>query len=145
VRSERLEVDSEWIEIKELAVKARIGVPDAERRAPQELRVDVRYQIDSSFRDLTDRLDATIDYSAVAKEIEKLVGRTEYRLVETLVAEIADHLMKRFPMRKVEVELKKFALPEAGYVSARLARERSAREKFGKTKAQPDDDGKAGS
>jgi dihydroneopterin aldolase len=118
-------VDSEWIEIKELAVKARIGVPDAERRTPQELCVDVRYQIDSSFRDLADRLDSTIDYAAVAKEIEKLVGQTEYRLLETLVAEAADHLMKRFPMRKVEVEIKKFALPEAGYVIARSARERN--------------------
>jgi 7,8-dihydroneopterin aldolase/epimerase/oxygenase len=118
-------VDSEWIEIKELAVRARIGVPDSERRTPQELRIDVRYQIDSSFRDLADRLDSTIDYAAVAKEIAKLVSQTEYRLVETLVAEAADLLMKRFPMRKVEVEIKKFALPEAGYVSARSARERN--------------------
>jgi 7,8-dihydroneopterin aldolase/epimerase/oxygenase len=118
-------VDSEWIEIKELAVRARIGVPDSERRTPQELRVDVRYQIDSSFRDLADCLDSTIDYAAVAKEIAKLVSQTEYRLVETLVAEAADLLMKRFPMRKVEVEIKKFALPETGYVSARSARERN--------------------
>jgi dihydroneopterin aldolase len=120
-------VDSEWIEIKELAVKARIGVPEEERQTPQELRIDVRYQIGAPFKNLKDRFDATIDYSVVAKEVEKLAGEGECRLVETLVAEIADHLMKRFPMRKVEVEVRKFALPEARYVSVTSIRQRRAR------------------
>lgn len=120
-------MDSEWIEIKELAVRARIGVPDEERQMPQELHVDVRYQIASSFRDLADRFDATIDYSAVAKEVENVASESEYRLVETLVTEIADHLIKRFPMREVEVEVKKFALPNASCVSGRSTRRRRAR------------------
>ena len=119
-------MDLELIEIKDLAVKARIGVPDAERRAPQELRVDIRYQIGASFKNLGDRFDATVDYSAVAKEVENVVSQNECRLVETLVAEIADHLMKRFPMRKVEVELRKFILPNAGFVSVKTNRARQA-------------------
>jgi FolB domain-containing protein len=106
-------VDSEWIEIKELAVMARIGVPADERRKPQEVHIDVRYEIGASFENLGDRFDATVDYSAVAKEVENVVNENECRLVETLVADIADHLMKRFPMRRVEVEVKKFALPNA--------------------------------
>jgi FolB domain-containing protein len=120
-------VDSEWIEIKDLAVKARIGVPADERRKPQELQIDVRYQIGASFKNLGDRFDATVDYSAVAKEVENVASESEYRLVETLVTEIADHLMKRFPMRGVEVEVKKFALPNASCVSVRSTRRRRAR------------------
>jgi len=120
-------VDTEWIEIKELAVMARIGVPADERRKPQELQVDVRYQIGASFKNLGDHFDATIDYSAVAKEVENVVSQNECRLVETLVAEIADHLMKRFPMRRVEVGVKKFALPNASCVSVRSTRRRRAR------------------
>ena len=115
-------MDSEWIEIKELAVKARIGVPTDERRKPQKLHIDVRYQIEASFKNLGDRFDATVDYSAVAKEVENVVSQNERRLVETLAAEIADHLMKRFPMRRVEVEVKKFALPNASCVSVRSTR-----------------------
>ena len=80
---------------------ARIGVPADERRKPQELRINVRYQIGASFKKLGDRFDATVDYSAVAKEVENVASESEYRLVETLVAEIADHLIKRFPMRGV--------------------------------------------
>ena len=68
-------MDSEWIEIKELAVKARIGVPDEERRTLQELRIDVRYQIVASVKNLGDRFDATVDYSAVAKEVENVVSQ----------------------------------------------------------------------
>jgi dihydroneopterin aldolase len=120
-------VDSEWIEIKELAVKARIGVPTDERRKPQELHIDVRYQMGASFKNLGDRFDATVDYSAVAKEVENIVSQNERRLVETLAAEIADHLMKRFPMRRVEVEVKKFALPNARCVSVRSTRRCRAR------------------
>jgi FolB domain-containing protein len=120
-------VDSEWIEIKELAVMARIGVPADERRKPQEVHIDVRYEIGASFENLGDRFDATVDYSAVAKEVENVVNQNECRLVETLVADIADHLMKRFPMRRVEVEVKKFALPNASCVSVRSTRRRRAR------------------
>ena len=120
-------MDSEWIEIKELAVMARIGVPADERRKPQELRINVRYQIGASFKNLGDCFDATVDYSAVAKEVENVASESEYRLVETLVAEIADHLIKRFPMRGVEVEVKKFALPNASCVSVRSTRRRRAR------------------
>ena len=120
-------MDSEWIEIKELAVKARIGVPDEERRTLQELRIDVRYQIVASFKNLGDRFDATVDYSAVAKEVENVVSQNECRLVETLVAEIADHLMNRFPMQRVEIEVKKFAFPGVSCVSVRSSRRRRAR------------------
>jgi dihydroneopterin aldolase/2-amino-4-hydroxy-6-hydroxymethyldihydropteridine diphosphokinase len=120
-------VDSEWIEIKELAVIARIGVPAEERRKRQELHIDVRYQIEASFKNLGDRFDATVDYSAVAKEVENVVSQNECQLVETLVAEIADHLMKRFPMERVEVEVKKFALANASCVGVRSTRRRIAR------------------
>ena len=120
-------MDSEWIEIKELAVMARIGVPADERRKRQELHIDVRYQIEASFKNLGDRFDATVDYSAVAKEVENVVSQNECQLVETLVAEIADHLMKRFPMQRVEVEVKKFALPNASCVGVRSTRRRRAR------------------
>jgi FolB domain-containing protein len=124
---EQQTMDSEWIEIMELGAKARIGVPDEERQTRQELRINVRFQIEPSFENLEDRFDSTIDYSAVAKEVEKVVSESEFRLVETLVTKLADHLMQRFPMRTVEIEVNKFALPNASCVSVKATRRRGQR------------------
>ena len=40
-------------------------------------------------------------------------------LIEKLVSEIGDTLMARFPMQRLEIELRKFILPNARYVSVK--------------------------
>jgi dihydroneopterin aldolase len=114
----------EWIEINGLELTGRIGVSEEERRNAQRLQLSVRFQLSSSFRDLNDQFDRTIDYSLVASEIEKAVGSTRAHLIETLVSEIADALMTQFPIQRIELELKKFVLSNASYVSVRLEKER---------------------
>jgi dihydroneopterin aldolase len=112
----------EWIEIADLEVKSKIGVPDEERLAFQRLLVSLRFQIPRGFEELQDQFAATIDYAAVAVETQKIAEQFEAHLVETLASEIASELMKRFPIRRLEVELKKFILPDARYVSAKTTR-----------------------
>jgi dihydroneopterin aldolase len=114
----------EWIEINGLELTARIGVSEGERRKAQRLQLSARFQLSSSFRDLNDQFDRTIDYSHVAGEIEKTVGSTRAHLIETLVSEIGDALMNQFPIQRIELELKKFVLSNASYVSVRLEREK---------------------
>jgi len=107
----------EWIEINDLEVKGRIGVPEIERKNLQRLLVSLRFQIETNFAALNDQLEKTIDYAAVAAEIEQIVQTTEAHLIEKLVSDIGDTLMARFPMQRLEIELKKFILPNARYVS----------------------------
>jgi dihydroneopterin aldolase len=47
-------------------------------------------------------------------------------LIEKLVSEICDALMARFPMERLEVELRKFILPKARYVSVKTDWQRAA-------------------
>jgi dihydroneopterin aldolase len=47
-------------------------------------------------------------------------------LIETLAEEIAGELLTRFALRAVEVELRKFILPDTAHVAIRLRRERVA-------------------
>jgi dihydroneopterin aldolase len=108
----------EWIEINDLEVKGRIGVPEIERENLQRLLVTLRFQVETKFAALNDQLEKTIDYAAVAAEIEQIVQTTEAHLMEKLVSDIGDTLMARFPMQRLEIELKKFILPNARYVSA---------------------------
>ena len=109
----------EWIEINDLEVKGRIGVLEEERANPQRLVVTLRFQIEASFAALNDQFDKTIDYAFVAAEVERVVGRSGAQLLEKLVSDIGDGLMARFPMRRLEIELRKFILPRAGYVSVK--------------------------
>ena len=110
---------SEWIEINDLEVSGKIGVPEIERKTPQRMLVSLRFQIKTTFAVLNDQLEKTIDYAEVAAEVEKVVEGTEAHLIEKLVSEIGDALMARFPMERLEIELRKFILPKARYVSVK--------------------------
>ena len=88
-------------------------------QTPQRMLVCLRFQIETSFAMLNDQLEKTIDYGEVAAEVEKVVRITEAHLIEKLVSEIGDALMARFPMERLEIELRKFILPKARYVSVK--------------------------
>lgn len=115
----------EWVQIVDLEVKSKIGVPEKERESFQRLLVCILFQINAGFRELNDQLDETIDYGAVAAEVVRVAEENRAQLLETLVSEIADTLMARFRMRHLEVELKKFILPNAKYVSVKSVRARA--------------------
>ena len=112
----------EWIEIADLEVKSKIGISEEERGHFQRLAVCVRFQIGAGFRELSDELARTVDYAAVAGAVGELAEANKARLLETLVSDIADKLMERFPMRRLELELKKFILPNVQWVSVKAVR-----------------------
>ncbi|HXO97165.1 MAG TPA: dihydroneopterin aldolase [Chthoniobacterales bacterium] len=114
--------EAEWFEIADLRVSTRIGVPEIERSHPQTIAFNVRFQILPPFHDLQDEIDRTVNYGLVAKEIRIAAEENRARLIETLVVEVADRLITRFPLARVEVELKKFVLPDTAYVSVKTMR-----------------------
>jgi 7,8-dihydroneopterin aldolase/epimerase/oxygenase len=114
--------EAEWFEIVNLRVPTHIGVPPAERSHPQTIAFNVRFQILSAFRDLNDEIDRTVDYGVVAEQIRIVAEQNRAQLIETLVADVADRLISRFPLARVEIELKKFVLANAEYVSVRTVR-----------------------
>jgi 7,8-dihydroneopterin aldolase/epimerase/oxygenase len=109
----------EWIEISDLEVRGNIGVPENERENPQKLLISLRFQIGTSFAALDDQLEKTVDYAAVASEVEKIVVSSRAHLIEKLVSDLGDALMASFPMKRLEIELHKFILPNARYVSVK--------------------------
>jgi phosphoglycolate phosphatase len=112
----------QWIEITDLEIKSRIGVPEEERAEFQPLSVTLRFQISPSFRSLTDDVNQTVDYAAVAAAISEVAQASQARLIETLVENLADRIWNLFPLRRLEVELSKFALPAARKVRVRTSR-----------------------
>jgi dihydroneopterin aldolase len=112
------------IHIEQLEVFARVGVPDSERAAPQRLTLNVT--IWPKKAGTRDNIAETVNYSEVATSLKQFIGKRDYRLIETLAEETAGHLLTRFPLRKVAIEVRKFVLPDADHVSVTAIREQSA-------------------
>ena len=114
------------IHIEQLEVHGRVGVPDSERVEPQRLSLNVTLW--PKIAELHDDIENTVNYSAVAECAKEFVNRHACKLIETLAEETAAHLLAQFNLRKVEVEVRKFVLPDANYVSVTAVREREATE-----------------
>src|SRR6267378_2914655 len=116
---------SDRIHIEQLEISTRIGVPEKERATPQRLTVTISFWPYRQTRDLADKIDQTVNYSAVAEETKNFVRDQSVKLIETLADRLATHLLKTFPIHKVVVELRKFVLEDAKYVSATVTRSAS--------------------
>lgn len=71
---------------------------------------------------MDDKIDQAVNYAAVAEKTKRFMIDQPVNLVETLADRLAAHLLKNFPMQKVTVEIRKFPLPDAKYVSATVTR-----------------------
>ena len=112
------------IEIRRLRTRAHIGVPDEERAAAQTLWITVRIAPSQGFNGLADEISRTIDYHAVALEIQALASSKPRRLIETLAVETADWLLQNHPLTSVAVTIEKHILPDTECVAVHLERSR---------------------
>jgi FolB domain-containing protein len=110
------------IHIEQLDVFTRIGVPEEERANPQRLTVNISFWPSQQSSDLADHIERTVNYSAVAEETKNFVRDQSVSLIETLAERLASHLLNSFLIQKVTIELRKFALQDAKYVSVTVTR-----------------------
>ena len=109
--------------ISQLGISTFIGATDEERRKPQRLRVSVTMEPISSFSTMADRLENTVDYAEISNAIKSLAATGQRLLIETLAEEIATMLLGGHPLVAVEVELRKYILPDTEFVAVRIRRE----------------------
>ena len=102
-----------------------MGVPERERAKSQRLTVSITIWPTRDIGELDDKVGRSVDYSAVCKATKKFAGDRSDRLIETLADGIAVHLLESFPIRKITVELRKFVLKDAEFVSVTLTRNAS--------------------
>jgi FolB domain-containing protein len=110
------------VHIEQLEVSARVGVPEQERANLQRLTISISFWPYQQLRDVADNIDHTVNYSVVAEETKRFVRDQSVNLIETLADRLAAYLLKTFPIQKVTVELRKFPLQDAKYVSASVTR-----------------------
>jgi dihydroneopterin aldolase len=114
---------SDLIRVLDLEVQAHIGVSEKERAQPQRLLISLEMEVDSlAHAAATDDLALTVDYFTVAQRVKTVAAERPRHLLETLAEEIAADLLKHFPIPKLTLEIKKFILPDARYVSVKIER-----------------------
>src|ERR687887_382456 len=96
------------IHIEQLKVFAKIGISRAERRRPQRLVLNITLWPARDLRDIKDVVTRTVDYSAVCQETKDFISRNSPKLLETIANDLATHLLRKFPVRKISVEVRKF-------------------------------------
>jgi FolB domain-containing protein len=113
------------IRIVDQEVYYRVGVPESERAQPQRLLLTIELWRDFAPAAAKDDLALTINYSEVATKLKNFGDHRQWRLIESLAVDLAKWLLSEFAPSRVSVEVKKFVLPTAQFVSAKVTRDPS--------------------
>ncbi|HET7353982.1 MAG TPA: dihydroneopterin aldolase [Gaiellaceae bacterium] len=100
------------VEVRDLRVFGRHGVHDEERERGQDFLFDV--ELDVGERGTSDRLEDAVDYVAVARVVQQVSDRKQFKLLEALASAVAEELERRFAPERVRVRIRKPEVRPAG-------------------------------
>jgi 7,8-dihydroneopterin aldolase/epimerase/oxygenase len=98
---------TDFVSVKDLSVRAVIGVHAWERDVEQTLLVSVDMATDVRKAAANDDLADALDYSAVAETIAAVLRDGRFGLIETAAERVADRLLADFPLSWLRLELRK--------------------------------------
>lgn len=98
---------SDWIRLRQMRLYGYHGVYPEERERGQIFEVDVELGIDLSRAAASDALEDAVDYVAVHRAVAQIVTGPPHMLLEALAGEIADGLLRQFPVAQVTVRVRK--------------------------------------
>jgi len=110
------------IVVEALEISAHVGVPDEEIANAQRLTVSLTLEPRAGFSHLHDDIARAVDYFQVCQRVKQVAAERPRRLIETLAEDIARALIAGFDLATVEIELRKFILPDTKHVAVRLRR-----------------------
>ena len=113
-----------FITIVDLEVFYRVGISEEERAKPQRLLLTLDVKFDFSSAAVSGRIGRTIDYYEITQRLLKLGETRNWRLIESVATDVADKILSEFHPESVTIEVKKFSVPEARYVSVSLTKQR---------------------
>ena len=111
------------IHIEQLKVMARVGVTKSERARRQRLVFNVTVWPARDLRDIKDAVSRTVDYAALCQEVKAYLEKESPRLLETLAQDLTSRLVRKFHIRKIRLEIRKFILKDVAFASVTVTRE----------------------
>ena len=119
---------SDRIIIKDLRLETRIGVSDEERAETRLLLFTIEIETDTSGAGVSDDLADSVSYSAAAKKVATVVGRSPARLLEHLAERAAATVLEMPGVESVSVEVVKPNPPASVDMAAAAVRITRGRE-----------------
>jgi 7,8-dihydroneopterin aldolase/epimerase/oxygenase len=89
--------------LKNLRVPTVIGVYDREKTAPQTLKLDLELSLKSAGASLSDQLRDTVDYDTLIADVRQFGKTRQHELLESFTYQLAQHLLKGFPLKHVQI------------------------------------------
>jgi 7,8-dihydroneopterin aldolase/epimerase/oxygenase len=93
--------------IHALKTETIVGIFDWERQVKQAVVVDIEFSADIAKAALSDSIDDTLNYKAVAKRVLAFVDDSSFHLVETLAEHVAMLILEEFGVSWVGITLSK--------------------------------------
>ncbi|MFH2201558.1 MAG: dihydroneopterin aldolase [Elusimicrobiota bacterium] len=115
------------ITLRDIKCRCRIGVPAAERRKKQTLRIDAALETGLRRAGRSDDLRHSVDYFALERRLRETAESVERRLIERLAEDLARTAL-RFDRRiravTITVRKKPALMPQTGVVEVTVRRAR---------------------
>ena len=93
--------------LKNIILYAYLGVKEEEREVRQKISLDVKLSLDLEEAARSDSLVKTVDYEKVYNLIKERIEDKKYHLLEALAQDIAQEILKDFPIEEVLIRTKK--------------------------------------
>lgn len=94
------------VEVHGLELFGRHGALDEERREGQRFVFDVWLEVPSDAA-ASDRLEDAVDYREVVAAVREVSDARAFRLLEALAAAVAEAVLRRFPVERARVRVRK--------------------------------------
>jgi D-erythro-7,8-dihydroneopterin triphosphate epimerase len=113
------------IYIRDLGLRCILGVYEDERRAKQDIIVNITLHVNLRKACTSDCMDDTVDYKTIKNWIVEMVESSGFYLVERLAQAIADLCLESEKVQRADVTVDKpGALRYARSVAVEISRER---------------------
>jgi dihydroneopterin aldolase len=98
---------TDTIFLHDLRIETVVGIWDWERKIRQTVSIDLEMGGDIRRAAESDRIEATLNYKAVAKRVQQFVAESSFKLVETLAEKIASLVLNEFEVPWICVRVSK--------------------------------------
>lgn len=95
------------IHIRDLSLRCIIGIFPEERRARQDVTINITLRADLCQAGQSDDIDDTVDYKSIKKRVVEMVEHSDFFLVERLAQRIADLCLEDPRVLDVQVLVEK--------------------------------------
>ena len=111
--------------LKNIVLDAYLGIEREEREVRQKISLDVELSLSLEETAQKDDLEKTVDYEKVYNLLKERIEAKKYHLLEALAQDLAQEILRDFPVDEVLIRAKKPQVKLAGpldYVAVEITR-----------------------